>query len=94
MSKSTAQRRERLRVSARALRARALHQPGACFVDPAKDLHGALFGGFPLAAIAGIVLGGLMFDVIGFEATFLLLALVSALAVPMPPRVGFTTSEH
>ena len=44
--------------------------------------------------IAGIVLGGLMFDVIGFEATFLLLALVSALAVPMPLRVGFTTSEH
>ncbi|MBS04364.1 MAG: hypothetical protein CMQ24_16880 [Gammaproteobacteria bacterium] len=44
--------------------------------------------------IAGIVLGELMFDIFGFEATFLLLALVSALAVPMPLRVGFTTSEH
>ncbi len=43
--------------------------------------------------IAGIVLGGLMFDIIGFEATFLLLAAVSLLAVPLPFRVEFAQSD-
>lgn len=43
--------------------------------------------------IAGIVLGGFLFDLIGFQATFIAFGLLSLAAIPLPFKATFQTSD-
>lgn len=46
-----------------------------------------------IGGIGGIVLGGFLFDAIGFEATFLAFAALSLLAVPLPLFANFEAQQ-